>query len=77
MTFIAKVHNGAILLPPGIELPDGAEVKVATPDIVSPPQLPRSSHAWMESFIGSVEGPEDFAAEHDHYIHGTPKRARP
>jgi hypothetical protein len=23
---------------------------------------------------GTVEGPEDWARNHDHYIHGTPKR---
>jgi hypothetical protein len=26
-------------------------------------------------FAGIIEGPVDLAAEHDHYIHGTPKRA--
>jgi hypothetical protein len=32
--------------------------------------------AWDEiaKLAGCVEGPEDWAAEHDHYIHGTPKR---
>jgi hypothetical protein len=29
----------------------------------------------LESMIGTVEGPPDWAAEHDHYIHGTPKRS--
>jgi len=30
---------------------------------------------WMLEFVGSIDGlPEDFAAEHDHYLHGTPKR---
>ena len=28
----------------------------------------------IEALAGTVEGPEDWAAEHDHYIHGTPKR---
>jgi hypothetical protein len=33
--------------------------------------------AWdvMESLIGSVDAPEDWASEHDHYLYGTPKRA--
>jgi len=32
--------------------------------------------AWdiLESLIGTVEGPEDWASEHDHYLYGTPKR---
>lgn len=29
----------------------------------------------LESMIGTVEGPPDWAAEHGHYIHGTPKRS--
>ncbi len=32
--------------------------------------------AWdvLESLIGTVEAPEDWASEHDHYLYGTPKR---
>lgn len=32
--------------------------------------------AWdiLEGLIGTVQGPEDWAAEHDHYLYGTPKR---
>ncbi|HET7230718.1 MAG TPA: hypothetical protein VFJ16_11990 [Longimicrobium sp.] len=33
--------------------------------------------AVLESLVGSIEAPADFAAEHDHYIYGTPKRADP
>lgn len=28
----------------------------------------------IESMIGTVPAPSDWSAEHDHYIHGTPKR---
>ena len=28
----------------------------------------------MRSLIGSIEGPEDWAREHDHYLYGTPKK---
>ena len=33
-------------------------------------------NAWrfLESIAGSYDGPGDSAAEHDHYIYGTPKR---
>jgi len=32
--------------------------------------------AWeaLRSLAGSVEGPPDWAVEHDHYLYGTPKR---
>jgi len=35
-----------------------------------------SGDPWLvlESLVGRVEGPEDWALEHDHYIYGTPKR---
>ncbi|RPJ54902.1 MAG: hypothetical protein EHM23_27855 [Acidobacteria bacterium] len=28
----------------------------------------------LESLIGTVDAPPDWAAEHDHYLYGTPKR---
>ena len=32
--------------------------------------------AWdiLERLTGSVDAPEDWAAEHDHYLYGTPKQ---
>jgi hypothetical protein len=35
-----------------------------------------SGSAWdvLESLTGTVEAPDDWAAEHDHYLYGTPKR---
>ncbi len=35
-----------------------------------------SRNAWdvFEGLIGTVEAPQDWSLEHDHYIHGTPKR---
>jgi hypothetical protein len=35
--------------------------------------------AWevLANLAGAIEGPEDWAAEHDHYLYGTPKRREP
>jgi hypothetical protein len=30
--------------------------------------------AVLESLIGTVDAPSDWAEEHDHYLYGTPKR---
>ena len=32
-------------------------------------------NAWdvLESLTGSIEAPEDWAEQHDHYLYGTPK----
>jgi transcriptional regulator with XRE-family HTH domain len=39
----------------------------------------QSTGPWadVEALIGSIEGPTDWAAEHDHYLYGTPRRRRP
>jgi hypothetical protein len=41
------------------------------------PDQPAPENAWqiLERLAGTVDGPEDWAAEHDHYISGTPKRS--
>ena len=31
--------------------------------------------AILESLAGTVDAPSDWAAEHDHYLYGTPKRS--
>ncbi|NJK50078.1 antitoxin family protein [Candidatus Gracilibacteria bacterium] len=35
-------------------------------------------NAWdvLETFAGSVEAPEDWSSEHDHYLYGTPKHQK-
>ena len=70
MSINAIVEHDTIKLPPGVHLPDGTKVRVE-------PEKPavRNALAWMKEYAGKVEGPADLAAEHDHYAHGTPKRA--
>ncbi|MCZ6677071.1 MAG: hypothetical protein O7E52_07450 [Candidatus Poribacteria bacterium] len=40
-------------------------------------RIPQSGDLWdlLEEKAGTIEGPEDWSVEHDHYIHGTPKRS--
>ena len=51
--------------------PEGVEVNIA----VVEPQTPEAT-VWdkLLALAGTVEGPVDWAQNHDHYIHGTPKR---
>ncbi|MEO6811977.1 MAG: antitoxin family protein [Isosphaeraceae bacterium] len=37
----------------------------------------KSANAWdvLDKYTGSIEGPGDWSAEHDHYLYGTPKRS--
>ena len=37
-------------------------------------QKTRSALDILRKNIGSIHGPSDWSDEHDHYIHGTPKR---
>ena len=72
MTFRGHIKNGQVLLDEPARLPDGVEVSVA----VIEPQ-PSSGTVWdkLRALAGTVEGPVDWARNHDHYIHGTPKRS--
>jgi hypothetical protein len=76
MTITAKVHNHTITLPAELEVPEGAEVQITLPEAAADAGQPASFLDSIRDLIGSAKGlPEDFAAEHDHYIHGTRKRA--
>jgi hypothetical protein len=69
MTWTVKVAHGAIQLPPGVELPDGVEVRLTIPDSQAQPSFAERYAAY----IGVVaDMPDDLAANLDHYVHGHP-----
>lgn len=71
MTCIGKVSKGTILLPPGITLPDGMELALNIPDQSLKPSL----HDRLAAFAGMADDlPADLAENHDHYLHGHPKK---
>jgi len=43
---------------------------------IVPEEVAPVLNAWdlLENLTGTVEAPEDWSAEHDHYLYGTPKR---
>lgn len=71
MTCTVKVKDGTIRLPPGVELPDGAEVRLTIPDVAS-----QASFAERYAgYIGVLDDlPPDLAANLDHYVHGHRKK---
>ena len=78
MSITATVENDTIKLPPGVHVPDGTAVEINLPEQGSSDTQTAgkgNALAWMAKYVGCIEGPTDFAAEHDHYIHGTSKRA--
>ena len=68
MSYVGKVRKGTVILPPGIDLPEGSAVRIE-------PVQEETLAKRLKKVIGSIEGlPSDFAENHDHYIHGNPKK---
>ena len=72
MTYKGTVKGGVVVLEPSASLPEGTEVQVQPVSAtVEPP-------TWAEVFkdvIGKAQGlPPDMAKNHDHYLHGAPKK---
>jgi hypothetical protein len=67
------VENDTIKLP--VHVPDGTRLELTLPEVGSATAAYPTLAESLRDFIGAAQGlPEDFAAEHDHYLHGTPKR---
>jgi len=73
MTCIGKVANGVVVLPPGIELPEGTEMEVSLPG--SHPVGGTTFAERYQEFMGIADDlPTDLAENHDHYLDGHPKK---
>ncbi len=77
MVYHGKVQQGVVVLADGDVLPEGTEVRVepvfeaGTPDSAGGPSLADE----LLAIAGTIDDlPPDFALNHDHYIHGQPKR---
>ena len=71
MTYRARVKNGVIVLDEPADLPEGADVHVE----LAEPTSPRALADRLRDVIGISKGlPADLAENHDHYLHGKPKK---
>ncbi len=70
MTYRGHIQNGVVVLDEPVELIDGTEVRVEA--------VASSAKTLAQQFadvIGKAPGlPADMAEQHDHYLHGAPKR---
>ena len=71
--YSGKVMNGVVVFDEGTPpLPEGTRVQVEPVDMK---EAVRDLSRRLRSIAGTAEGlPDDLAEQHDHYIHGTPKR---
>jgi hypothetical protein len=71
MVYRGRVSNGVVVLEEGANLREGTEVRVEVAQ--DPPR--KTLYERLENVAGKATGlPDDFAEQHDHYIHGTPKK---
>jgi hypothetical protein len=78
MVYRGHVENGLIRLEDGPALPEGIAVEVRllaeSSSQEGADQAP-SLYERLKDIVGKAEGlPPDLAANHDHYLHGQPKR---
>lgn len=72
MTYHGKVKNGVVVLDGDVVLSDGTVVRVEPVE-----ERPLMDLARLAAEPGArTEWPADGAAEHDHYLYGTPKRGQ-
>jgi hypothetical protein len=70
MTFKGTVKQGVVVLEQGSSIPEGTEVRV---EVVRDES--GSLGDRLLKFAGTAPGlPEDMADNHDHYVHGAPKK---
>ena len=72
MLLEGTVRNGTIVLDQPTAFPEGARVRVS----VEPTEQDcQSLRTLLLKHAGVATGlPSDLAEQHDHYVHGTPKR---
>jgi hypothetical protein len=82
MTYHGTVLNGVVVLQNGATLPDGTIVTVVpslrptqeTPDKNVPTIWQKLAELGRQVESEPCDLPTDLAANHDHYLHGLPKR---
>jgi hypothetical protein len=76
MSYTGTVKNGVVVLPEEVKLDEGTRVRVEP--ITKPGRQPRAASPlgkMLLQFAGKAKGlPPDMARNHDHYLHGLPRK---
>jgi hypothetical protein len=71
MTLEGTMQNGMIVLDQGATLPEGTRVRVVAESAV---EASSAKELLMQMAGCMTDLPSDLAKNHDHYLHGTPKK---
>jgi hypothetical protein len=72
MVYHGHIQNGVVVLDEAPSLPEGTKVQVA---VLPPSDVGSTLGTRLMQFAGKVDGlPSDLARNHDHYLHGAPKK---
>jgi hypothetical protein len=75
MTLQGTFLKGAIVLDQPPLLPEGTRVEVTVKEQMKTEPEQKPTLLSLLKLAGTAKDlPEDFASQHDHYIHGTPRR---
>ena len=72
MNVTGTVKNGVVVSPPNVKLPEGTEVEL------TPLRSSEEAEAFTDELLRIARQtknlPPDLAKNHDHYLHGLPKK---
>ncbi len=72
MSFQGTIQNGVVVFDHPQQLPDGTRVEIL---VQEEPASQPSLRERLRKLAGTVDDlPADMARNHDHYIHGAPKK---
>ena len=78
MTYRGRIKNGVVVFDEQVSLPEGAEVEVIPRKTLRESERVNEGptlYEQLKDFVGIFSDlPPDFAENHDHYIHGCPKK---
>jgi hypothetical protein len=75
MVVQGTVHNGVAVPVTGQTLPEGADVTIIVRASDERATENGSLRDLLLEFAGTIDGlPPDMAEQHDHYLHGRPKK---
>ena len=75
-SFIAHSDGKALVPDEPVDLPPGMKYRVSVEPLAAEEADTRSLRDFLLSIAGTAKGdyPPDLAKNHDHYLHGRPKR---